>query len=361
MKKYLSRSLFILFYFVSVFCLSSFALADDSSSESSSAGAAGFTFNINYPENQIDDVGYYDLKMTPGQTQVVTITLSNPSSEEVTVDVSLNGAKTNVNGVIEYGDNTIENDASLKFDFKDIVTGPSTVTIPASGSKDLELEIKMPETSYDGIILGGIKLQKQDSDDEDAEKSSGSVVKNKYAYAVGMILRETDVETNREVKLNKVYAGSSNYTNAIFVNLSNVQPEILKDVSVEVQISKKGSSNVLYESKTTQMKMAPNSMFDYPVSMNGERMVAGDYTAKVVLTAGSYKEEWEQDFEITQKDADKFNERDVNLVQEKGINWKLILAIVAGVVVLVVIIFVVIRLIKKNKSSKKKPKKKSKK
>lgn len=88
-----------------------------------------------------------------------------------------------------------------------------------------------------------------------------------------MVLRETDTETNREVQLNKVYPGSSNYTNAIFVNLSNVQPEILRDVSLEVQITKKGNSKVLYQAKSTQIQMLPNSQIDFPVSMNGEKIV----------------------------------------------------------------------------------------
>lgn len=353
-----NRLLVSIFSFVMLFFItdSNLALAEDTEA-SSAAGAAGFTTKLNFPENQASDVGYFDLKMSPGQGQTVTVTLTNPSTTEVVVDVSINGAKTNSNGVIEYGDTTIENDASLKFDFKDIVTAPKSVTLAPNSSTDVEFKIQMPETSFDGILLGGIKFEKQEKE-EAVKKGSGSVVNNKFAYAYGMVLRETDASSNPEVKLNKVYAGASNYKNTIFVNYSNVQPEILNDVSVEVQITKKGNSNVLYESKTTKMRMAPNSQMDYPVSMNGERMVSGNYTAKVLFVSGDYSEEWEKDFEITQKQADQFNERDVGLTQEKGIDWKIIVAIVVGVIVLVIIVFGIMQIIKKNKKTKNKKKKK---
>ncbi|WP_271491154.1 DUF916 domain-containing protein, partial [Enterococcus sp. 5H] len=96
------------------------------------AGATGFTYSLNFPDNQMEDnIGYYKLKMSKGQEQTVTVTLTNPSAEKVTVNVGLNGAVTNQNGVIEYGDSDIENDASLKFDFEDIVSGPESVDLEA--------------------------------------------------------------------------------------------------------------------------------------------------------------------------------------------------------------------------------------
>lgn len=111
------------------------------------AGAAGFTYNIEYPDNQTSDKGYYDLLMKPSQSQTVSIELINPSKQPVTVLVGLNGAKTNKNGVVEYGDNSIDTDPSLKFDFEELVKGPESVTIEPGTSKKAEFEIKMPKTS----------------------------------------------------------------------------------------------------------------------------------------------------------------------------------------------------------------------
>lgn len=306
------------------------------------AGAAGFTYNIEYPDNQTSDKGYYDLLMKPSQSQTVSIELINPSKQPVTVLVGLNGAKTNKNGVVEYGDNSIDTDPSLKFDFEELVKGPESVTIEPGTSKKAEFEIKMPKTSYDGIVLGGIQLIRDDSKDK-KEKVTGSQVKNKYMYIVGMTLRNSDKKVTPALELNKVYGEQFNYQNTIYVNYSNVNAAMLEDMSTEVQIMKKGSKTVLYETKKTDMRMAPNTHIDFPVSMNGEKMVAGEYTANILVTgADNIREEWTKDFTITKEEADQFNQRDVGLIEEKGVNWTLILSIAVGSVLFIIVAYTLI-------------------
>ncbi|MBO0472897.1 DUF916 domain-containing protein [Enterococcus ureasiticus] len=161
MKKIFQQSFITFFLILSIF----FVQTQVSNATSDPSGAVGFLYKTNHPENQIDDSGYFNLKMTPGQKQKVSITLTNLGKKEVTVEVNLNGARTNSNGVLEYGKTKLDKDASMKFDFTDIVKGPKEITLPPESDKDLELEINMPETSYDGIILGGIQLQKV-SDEE---------------------------------------------------------------------------------------------------------------------------------------------------------------------------------------------------
>ncbi|WYJ91478.1 hypothetical protein A5888_003515 [Enterococcus sp. 9E7_DIV0242] len=322
----------------------------------------GFSFEVVQPENQRDkNKGYFDLRMTPGQQQTVQIKLVNPTNIETTVSVKLNGAKTNKNGVIEYGPSTIENDASLISPFENLVKGPDEVKIPANSETTLDLEITMPTEAYDGVITGGIELQNLSSDAE--ENQTGAVI-NKYAYLIGMVLSETDTEVKPDMALNKVYPELSNYRNSIFVNFSNTQAAIVDDMTIDAQISKKGSDEVLYDTKSASMRMAPNSMIDFPISMQGERMIAGDYTAKIVVTTEADRWEWTEEFKITDEDADKFNGEDLNLLQEQGVDWKLIAMIVGGVFLLVVIVFVLIRRFssngkKKKKGNKKQSKKKS--
>lgn len=325
------------------------AYADESNDV---AGATGFTYSLNFPENQIDEnIGYYKLKMSKGQEQTVTVTLTNPSAEKVTVNVGLNGAVTNQNGVIEYGDSDIENDASLKFDFEDIVTGPESVDLEAGETKTLELKIKMPETGIEGVIAGGIQLMKANQDDN-VSNEGGSRIINQYAYVIGLLLQENEQELTPDLNLNKVFAGQSNYRNAIFIDFSNIIPAFLNDMTVETQINAKGNDAVLYERKQTAMRMAPNSFIQFPVSMNGERMVSGTYVANILVTSGDQKWAWTEEFEITQEDADKFNERDVGLVQEKGLNWQLIAMIVGAVLLLIGMIFGIMTYLRKKKQQK---------
>ncbi|MBO0470110.1 DUF916 and DUF3324 domain-containing protein [Enterococcus sp. DIV0242_7C1] len=346
MRKTIGTLAIALLYIVGIF---SFSLSAEAS--------VGFTYKVNRPENQRNmDVGYFDLKMNPGQKQSVTIDLTNESDKEVVAVVSLNSAKTSSNGVIEYGPNEIDNDKSLKYDFKNVVKAPEKVTIPAKSTVPVKLDITMPEATFDGVISGGIQL-KGEVDKKNREKQKGVI--NEYAYVVGMLLSETDTVVTPELALNKVSAGSNNYRNSVFVNFSNIKPAYLENLTMDVQIMKKGSEAVLYDTKKANMRVAPNSMVDFPVSMNGERMVPGDYSAHVVASTKDKKWEWDEDFTITDEEADKYNDEDISLVKEQGINWKMIAMIVGSVIAVIVVIYIIVRAsLNKNKKKKRKNKKK---
>lgn len=337
----------ILYIAIAVFAMPNNVSADK---ESDKAVAGGFTYKVIYPENQHKEVSYFDLRMKPGQKQTAIIQMSNSSDQEITVDVRLNATKTNSNGVLENGPSSLEKDSSLKYDFAEIVKGKESVVIPPKQTVDYPLEITMPATTFDGVISGGIYMIQRD---QESEKQAG-MIKNKYAYLVGMLLTETDKKIKPDLTLNKVYADLKNYRNTIIIDFSNTQPAYLDNMSVDVQVMGEKSDEVLYETKQTKMRMAPNSKINFPISMNGEKMVPGNYRAHVLVTAKTgEKWEWEEEFTITDEEADKFNQEDVSLLQENRINWQLIVIIVLGVLVVIVIIFAIVRLMNKKKNKKK--------
>ncbi|MEI5994261.1 DUF916 and DUF3324 domain-containing protein [Candidatus Enterococcus mansonii] len=348
MKKKLGIWLIALIYIAGMF---SFHLSAEAS--------VGFTYKVNQPENQLSkDVGYFDLKMNPGAKQTVTIDLTNESEKEVIAIVSLNSAKTSGTGVIEYGPTEIDNDKSLKYDFKDIVKAPEKVTLPPKTTVPLKLDIAMPEATFDGVVSGGIQL-KSEVDEKERAKQKGVI--NEYAYVIGMLLSETDTVLAPELHLNSVGAGLNNYRNSVFVNFSNTEAVYLEELTMDVQIMKQGSDAVLYDTKKANMRVAPNSMVNFPVSMNGEKMVPGNYKAHILASTKDKKWEWEEEFTITDEEADKYNDEDISLVQEQGINWKIIATIVGGVIALVAVIFMIVRMSLKRKSKKKSRNKKKKK
>ncbi len=316
-----------------------------------SENIVGFNYKIEYPDSQIrGNNGYFDLELQTGAVETVNILLSNAGSEKVTVNMLVNGTKTNPNGVIEYGTTDIENDASLKFPFENVVSVPESVELKAGETKTVPVEIKMPKTSFDGIILGGIQMKKAET--EKTEKTEGAVVRNTYSYVVAVKLQNNQETVKPEIKFNKASGSQRNYRNAVAINLSNINGVLIKDkLEIESQISKKGSQEILYERKQTGMSIAPNSQMDFYVSMSGEQMVPGDYTARVLATIGDQKWEDSLDFTITKEEADKYNKRDVGLVQDRGLDWKLVAYIVAGVLGLVIIIFVGVKVLKNKKGS----------
>ncbi|WP_321385926.1 DUF916 and DUF3324 domain-containing protein [uncultured Enterococcus sp.] len=341
---------FFLLYIVLFFITGTTTYAEEATTESGANAYGEFNYRVILPENQYDpEVGYFDLMMTPSQQQTLQIELENASNHEMQIEVSLNGAKTNRNGVIEYGPSDIQDDKSLKFKFTDLVKTEERVTIAPKSKQMLDVTITMPETSYDGLIAGGIKLKQIVKRDE----SQGGVI-NEYAYLVGVILRESETPVTVELELNDVYPGLSNYRNAVYVNFSNIEADYLNDMTVDVQVTPKDSEEVLYDTKSAGMRMAPNSLIDFPVTMNGERMVPGDYRANIVVTSGERRWEWTREFTITDEDADKFNGQDVSLVQEKGIDWKLI-ALLAGIAFLLLLsIFFAVKKVREKGKKKRK-------
>lgn len=348
MKKKVTTSLVSILSLVSLFFpMIGFA------NEANPTDAGGFSFEVIQPENQRNkEVAYFDLLMEPSKKQTVQIKMNNSSDQEITVDVSLNSSKTNSNGVIEYGPSKIKKDASLIHDFTDIVKAPEKVTIPANSTKLVDFTITMPEKSFEGYIAGGIQLQQADSGV--AEETETGMVINKFAYLVGVLLSESDSkDLEPNMQLNKVYPELQNYRNAVFVNFSNVKPVYAEDMTVSVQIMRKSSETILYETKKSNMRMAPNSMIDFPVSLNGEKMAPGDYRAKIlVTTATGGKWQWDEAFEITDQEADQFNAADLSLVQAGEINWLLIASIVGGVLVIAILIFILVARNKKKQVAK---------
>ncbi|MBO0471767.1 DUF916 and DUF3324 domain-containing protein [Enterococcus sp. DIV0242_7C1] len=359
-KTLLILTVFMIIQFLTIGGISTYAKEESKEQTAeNSAGATGFTYQVIFPENQNSDSGFFDLRMVPGQKQTVEIALKNPSDKEIKVNAKLTGARTNSNGIIEYGPNKFSADKSMKYEFTDIVKTTESVKIKPKSEENLKLNITMPETEFDGIILGGIQLQRE-SNDEQAVDNGGTMVINKYAYVIGMRLKETDRELPMDMTFVKAYASSPDFRNTVTIDLGNTQAAVLKDLTVEAQIMGEKSDTVLYESKKNKMRMAPNSILNFQVGMAGEAMKAGNYRAHVIATSGEKRWEWTEKFKITQEEADKFNKEAVGLVQNQGIDWKLIAMIVGGVVVLVAVVFIVIRIVMNKKTKAKKRRKKRK-
>lgn len=319
-----------------------------------------FSYVVKRPENQRSDAGYFDLRMQPAQKQTVEIELFNATEKEVVVELELNSAKTNSNGVIEYGPSKIKKDKSMKYDITEIASIPKEVKIAAKGSAIVPIVITMPTDKFDGYISGGIQMMKKDTEKEKKERANTEGVVNRYAFTVGLLLSETDTVVQPQLVFNQIGAALSNYRNAFLANFSNTQATYIENMSVDVQIFKGKSDEVLYETKREKLRMAPNSMIDFPITLNGEKFESGKYQAHILVKSGEHKWEWTEEFDVTDEEADKYNGQDVSLIQERGVDVKLIAMIVGGVFFLFVIIFIIVRVIsEKNKRKKKKRKKKN--
>ncbi|MDR0921743.1 MAG: DUF916 and DUF3324 domain-containing protein [Lactobacillales bacterium] len=352
-KQRFMRKLFLLLFSAILFIsFSDKSIAEDKGGGIDGATATGFNYQVFYPENQINKTGFYYIRTVPNQKQALELELSNPTKEKLTVNLALNSAKTNANGVIEYGPNKIAFDKSLKYDITKLVEYPKSVTLEAGERKIIKLEVSMPDAAFDGMILGGLELKKQE-DGKQEKKETGAGVINRYAYMIGVAFQQNDTVLEKNLAFNKATAGQSNYRNSVLLDLSNEQAMILEPLSIQAEITAKDSSEVLFETSKAGLRMAPNSGIEFPVSMEGRKMEAGKYKAHVIAKSDDKKWEWTKDFTITKEQADKFNREDVGLVQERGVNWKLIAMIVFGILIVLTVVFFVIHKVNTAKKKKK--------
>lgn len=332
----------LLFIFLSVLFLSFGAIK-------ASAAEMNFSVQAIIPENQVDkSQSYFDLRMKAGQAQDLTVEMRNDSTEAVTVNVLPNTAITNQNGIVEYSNTTTERDSTLKTAFKEIATTDNEVTIPAQSKKQIKVHVQMPKDSYDGVILGGLYFTEKTKDE--ASKEKGSQIVNRYAYVIGVKLTETDVAVNPDLKLTGVQAKQVNYRNVIAANIQNTKAALLKDLSIEGKIYKKGGKDVLYSTKRENLRMAPNSNFDFGISLDNKPFKPGKYTFKGTAQSGKQTWTFEKDFEIKGETAKTYNKKAVSL--EKDYSWVYLMIGLGISLILLLVIVILLRKLKATKTPK---------
>ncbi|MGG0175574.1 DUF916 and DUF3324 domain-containing protein [Gottfriedia acidiceleris] len=274
-----------------------------------------FSVKAIIPTNQIDHLkSYFDLKMSPGQKQDLKIEVFNNSKKEETIQGNITFATTNDNGLIDYSEsNSKDADESLKYPLTSLINVPQKeVVIPPGKSKVVTFSITMPKDEYKGVILGAAHFKKKIEETEKSSKSESINIKNEYAYVVGIKLSENTKEVEPDLHLLDIKPKLVNYRTTIAPTIQNSESTIVKDMSIDAQIFKKGSNKVLYSSKKTEMSMAPNSNFDYAIDLNNNPIEPGTYRLKMKAIIGTQVWEWDELFTIG-KEATDLNNKAVEI------------------------------------------------
>lgn len=321
-------------------------------SVSHEAKASQLNFNVEtvIPENQVDkSKTFYDLRIEPGKTQELKMILNNSTDKEVPVELTAESATTNLNGVVEYGKTKAKKDSTLKTSINEIVTlSEKNPVIPAKGSKEITLTVKTPTTDFDGVLAGGITVkEKSSTTDESKKETKGMAIENKYSYVVAILLHGKSETIPSDLKLNEVKATQVNVRNVISANLQNPEAKYLNQITVDAKITKKGDKTTLYSAKKEKMQMAPNSNFNFPISLNGEALKSGNYTLKMKVDSQGDTWNFTRDFTISAEEAKKLNEQDVSI--EKNNVW--IYFLIGGILLalLLILFYFIMRKRKKEK------------
>ena len=294
----------------------------------------GFTVQPVLPDNQIDSSkGFYFIPVKAEEETKLTLKVKSTMKEARTVRISIEDAYTNQNGQIDYEGLNKKQDTSLKDPLSKITDVSSKeITVKNHEIKEVTLTIKTPKEQFDGVKAAAVCIKKVDSEKE--QKGIGTT----YGYRVGLVITEQeDIDYNSGTSLNllKVKPTVHQGKRVIQTSLQNPEPKILDDLTVQTKLRKKGSKEVLRKRTTNDMRMAPNSQFDFATNWGVDPIKPGTYVLSVKATSKEKSWNWSKEFTIGEEQAKKINEEaSYTLTYPK---WIPIVVILLGILTITII------------------------
>lgn len=302
--------------------------------------AVYFSIKAKIPDNQINKrLTYFDLRVSPGDTQTLEIEVFNNSLESLEVSVEAHAASTNQGGLIEYT-KTVEKDASLKHSFADIASVETPRLSVGSGQTETaRISMAIPLEPFDGVILGGIvvtKLTGTASPSASPASAASTSITNEYAYVVGVRLSENDALVEPDFRLRNIEPTLVNYKPALAVNLQNHQPAIVKGLSIAAKVYALNSSLPAADVLKDDIDVAPNSSYDFIIDWNNAPIAPGDYRLQMKATLGERVWEWDEGFTVGAVESSEVNSGAIGL-EKKDRTWLYILIGVGALLILALV------------------------
>ncbi|GKS55651.1 MULTISPECIES: DUF916 and DUF3324 domain-containing protein [Enterococcus] len=292
-----------------------------------------------FPESQVEGSGrYFDLNSEPGSTEELILKIQNANDQAKTIEITAHTAFTNVQGVVEYGKDAEKADPTLPYSLADLIEPPVPIELAGNETKTVKVMLNMPKEAFSGFLAGGLRIAEVKEKPQETETSGeGVAIKNEFAYVVGVVVSNDRSAVKPDLDLLDVFADQLNYRNVISANLQNFTPTFVNHLEVEATVQKEGENDILYRAKQEQMQMAPNSNFNFPISLEGDRFRSGDYVLKMTARSGEEEWQWERKFTIEADTARALNQQDVTI--DTSINWWLVTAVILILFLLLIIVW----------------------
>lgn len=304
------------------------------------ASEFNFSVDIDIPENQIDkEKTYLDLLMKPNQKQEIPYTLYNDTSKDIIVEMIIHSATTNSNGVIEYGDSEGTNDESMKYDIANLAKIDKEISVPANSSVTKTISLQAPEDSYKGVIAGGITFREKEASQEKQSDTLGIV--NRFSQVKAILIRTDTEEVEPDLSLLSAEADQKNVRNVISLKFKNDKAAYIFNLSTTIEIYKDQDEKKYLTLKKDNLNVAPNSIFNLPVPLNGKELEPGHYRVAVKGTTDRNTWTLETEFDISSKQAKELNDKDIDIQSEpKNYSQLIVIGILVLIIVLLVILFI---------------------
>lgn len=269
----------------------------------------GFSVQAIIPDNQRDTTKtYFDLLLSPGEKQTLQVVIRNGSENDIAATLRVHTATTGRNGVILYNDQP-NHDDTLPVSVADITTIRSPeVTIPANGELTVPVDLQMPDTVFDGCILGGIAVTADMVGQEANPIEMENVqINNNYAYTIGLVISQNETPVAPDLELGAINANLVNHQPVVSANLRNIQPTIIKGMQLSAQVYRKDQTTALHTLDKDNVDMAPNSSFDLGIDWNDQAIEPGDYRLALTATHEENVWTWDELFSIPAEAAASVN------------------------------------------------------
>lgn len=313
---------------------------------SAATNNVGYNVAAKIPSNQINKQNsFFDLRMNSQKSQRLQVRIYNVTNQDITVETAIHTAWTNTTGAIDYVKPAKSYDSTLRYKMSDLtkIQGKKTLTIPANGSKLVTANVKIPKTTFNGVILGGWYFKRVDQKVTGKVKGANNIT-SEYSYVIGMKYTLGKVP-NPTMALGKVSAGRSYTRRGVIADLRNTSAVIIPNLKLTTTITNRDGAKLVKKAKQENVQMAPNTTFQYPLLYGDQKLEAGHYHLHMV--AKNTDREWvfDRNFTITQAQANKYN-KDANA----GISiWLLVALGALGMLILVLLILLIIYLIRRKR------------
>ncbi|EGO7555689.1 DUF916 and DUF3324 domain-containing protein, partial [Enterococcus faecalis] len=282
---------------------------------------ADFSVNAEQSVYQVDkSKTYFDLSLPVNESVPLVIHVTNNSEEAIEVAGELSPATTNINGVVEYGKTQNQLTSSVPFDITKVASfEKEKQTIAPKQTVDFVVNVSVPTKDYAGIVAGGITLR--DVTEEKTSSETKGMFKNKFAYAIALLVHGDKTPVENAVTLKEVTPTQVNSRNVVSAAIENKTANYINKVSIEASVTDTSGKEVLNEKKE-DMQIAPSSLFQFPIYYEKQEMKAGKYT--LTMTVRSEKQEWQlkKSFTITEEKATALNKTDVSEKEEsRNVQW----------------------------------------
>ncbi|HGC5945329.1 DUF916 and DUF3324 domain-containing protein [Enterococcus faecalis] len=340
--------LFIQFFLGNIICLLGL-VAFQHISYASSVDYSVQAVPSEYQQNK--DVTYFDLRIKPKENRKLFVDVKNSSDQSIRIDTFVDKATTNSNGVVEYKNSSKFKSCNLKYDISEIVIPETTnIILAAHETRRVGYNIKMPNNDFDGQIVGGINFIQNNPriGENDSNNSSNMAIKNQYAYTISVVLHGEKELHKNDVDLGQIKANQINGRNSIQVPIHNKTAAFLNKVQVEALVRDANNQSIIYKDKKSGGQIAPNSVYNFELNTNLEKLKPGNYIAVLKLISKEQRWKFEQEFSIKASESEKLNKNAI--IKKKNNPVKYIM--LGTIMILLFIIMISYIIFKKNKKIK---------